>query len=200
MAWFGGFRGSAIEDRDVLAQFLDEEAEAFAKSAVDDYTRARALDDPDELFRQPAFARVLAAARAEAYPIALTMIAETIEAELAPQAFDRAVQLHGLIQVAQAAFDRRPRPDAVTASTWNAARAELVRWLGSVMVRLPKSSEEIADSFAGPLLALMPLHDRLGRDNYTILRGALHLTLATIHDRFIMSVNAPALAKALAAR
>ena len=52
----------------------------------------------------------------EAYPIALTMIAETIEAALAPQAEDRAAQRHGLMWVVLKAFDRRPRPDAVGAA------------------------------------------------------------------------------------
>ena len=199
VAWFGGNRGSAIDDRQALAVFMDEEAEAFARSAVDAYTRARALHDPDQLFAQPAIAAMLATARAEAYPIALTMVAEAIETALAPQAADRAALLHGLIAAVQAAFDRRPPPGAVTASAWSAARAEIVRWLGTVMLRLPKGTDAIADSFAGPLLALMPLHDLLGHDDYALLRGAMHVTLATIHDRFIMSVNAPALAKALAA-
>jgi hypothetical protein len=198
VVWFGANRGSAIDDRDGLAAFMDEEAEAFARAAVDAYTRARAIHDADELFAQPAFATLLATARAEAYPIALTMVAETVEAALAPAAQDRAAQLHGLISAVQRAFDRRPPPTAVPAATRNAARAEVVRWLGSVMLRLPKGTDAIADSFAGPLLALMPVHDRLGRDNYTLLRGTMHVTLATIHDRFIMSVNAPALAQALA--
>ena len=42
-----------IEDRATLAAFMDEEAEALARSAVDEYTRARVLHDPDELFAQP---------------------------------------------------------------------------------------------------------------------------------------------------
>jgi hypothetical protein len=126
--------------------------------------------------------------------------AETIEAALAPQADDRAARLHGLMEAALAAFDRRPRPAAVTAVAWNAARTEIVRWLNILVRRLPKTTEAIADSFAGPLLALMPVHDRLGRDDYPRLRGAMHLGLATIEDRFLVSVDASALAKALAAR
>ncbi len=195
----GGNGTSPIEGRETLAAFMDEEAEAFARRAVDDYTRARALHDPDELFAQPAFAAMLAAARAEAYPIALTMIAEAIEAVLAPQARDRTAQLQGLVQTVRAAFDRRPPPDAFPASAWSAARAELLRSLGAVMLRLPKTTEAIADSFAGELLALMPLHDRLGHDDYALLRGAMHVGLATISDRFLLSVDAPAVARALAA-
>jgi len=67
------------------------------------------------------------------------------------------------------------------------------------MLRLSKSTEKIADSFAAQLLALMPVHDRLGRDDDALLRGAMHLGLATISDRFRPSVDAPALTTVLAA-
>jgi hypothetical protein len=144
VAWLEADRGTAIEDRATLAAFMDEEAAAFARGAVDDYTRARVQHDPDELFAQPAFAAMLATARAEAYPVALTMIAETIEAALASQAEDRAAQRHGLMWVVLKAFDRRPRPDAVSAPAWDAARAELLRWIGTGMLRLPKTTDAVA--------------------------------------------------------
>jgi hypothetical protein len=199
VAWLEANRGTAIEDRATLAAFMDEEAAAFARGAVDDYTRARVQHDPDELFAQPAFAAMLATARAEAYPVALTMIAETIEAALASQAEDRAAQRHGLMWVVLKAFDRRPRPDAVSAPAWDAARAELLRWIGTGMLRLPKTTDAVADSFAGPLLALMPVNDRLGRDDYALLRGAMHTGLAAIAERFAMSANVQSLARALVA-
>jgi hypothetical protein len=199
VAWLDANRGTAIDDRATLAAFMDEEAEAFARGLVDDYTRARVQHDPDELFAQPAFAAMLATARAEAYPIALTMIAETIEAALASQAEDRAAQRHALMWVVLKAFDRRSRPDAVGTPTWDAARAELLRWIGTGMLRLPKTTDAIADSFAGPLLALMPVHDRLGRDDYALLRGAMHAGLAAIAERFVTFANVPSLARALVA-
>jgi hypothetical protein len=46
VAWFGGNRGSAIGDREALAAFLDEEAEAFARGTVDDYTRSASCTIP----------------------------------------------------------------------------------------------------------------------------------------------------------
>jgi hypothetical protein len=199
MSWIGEDRGSAMADRNALAAFMDEEAEAFARSAVDAYARARVLQEADELFAQPAFVALLAVARAEAYPIALTMIAETIEAVLAPHAEDRAALRRGLMWAVLKAFDRRPRPEAAGTAAWDAARVELLRWVGTVMLRLPKTTDAIADSFAGPLLAVMPVHDRLGRDDYALLRGAMHVSLAAISDRFLVSADGPELAKALVA-
>jgi len=199
VAWVEANRGAAIDDRATLAAFMDEEATAFAHTLVDGDTRARVRHDPDELFAQPAFAAMLATARGEAYPIALSMIAEAIEGALAPHAEDRAAQQRGLMWVVFKAFDRRPRPDAVGAPAWDAARSKLLRWIGAGMLRLPKTTEAIADSFAGSLVALMPVHDRLGRDDYARLRGALHAGLAAIAERFVMSANVQSLSRALVA-
>ena len=41
----------------------------------------------------------------------------------------------------------------------------------------------------------MPVHDRLGRDDYALLRGAMHAGLAAIAERFVVSADAPALAR-----
>ena len=58
----------------------------------------------------------------------------------------------------------------------------------------------MSDSLVGPMLAVMPIHDDLGRDDFPLLRGAMRTALAAVRERFLASVNAPALAKALAAR
>ena len=199
MASVGGHHATAIGDRATLAAFMDEEAEAFARGVVDDYTRARVLHDPDALFAEPAFAAMLATARAEAYPVALCMIAEAIEGALAAHAQDRTAELRGLMWAVFKAFDRRQRPDAVGAPAWDAARAELLHSIGALGHRPPKTNEVIADSFAASLLALMPVHDRLGRDDYARLRAAMHAGLAAIADRFAAAADAAALAPALVA-
>jgi len=179
---------------------MDEQAQAFARNAVEDYTRARAREDIDSLLADPSFAGVIEKAYAEAYPIALTLIAELVEGVLAPQAYDRPAQLHGLMAVVHAALDRHGAPPAIALSAWNAARQEIVRWLGEAALRPPKTVNEIVEPFAGPMLALMPIHEKLGRDDYPLLRGAMRAALAAIHDRFVQTMNASALAKALAAK
>lgn len=126
------------------------------------------------------------------------MIAGTVEAALAAQAPDRTTQLQGLVQAVRATFHGRPRPPRGCGIDVERG-ARLLRWLGSVMRRLPKTTKEIADSFAGQLLAPMPVHDRLGRDDDALLHGAMHVGLATISHGFLISIDAPALAGALVA-
>ena len=198
VALFGATRRKPVlDDCEALAAFIDAEAEAFARGAVDDYARARARTDSLELFARAGFAARLAAAHAEAYPFALTMVAEMIESALAAQARDRAAQLRALIVVAHHAFDRQPAP--LPAPAWSAARDGVVRWLADVTCHPPRITDEIAEPFLASMLALMPLDEALGPDDVALLRGAIRATLATIRDRFIAIMDAPALAAALAA-
>jgi hypothetical protein len=198
VAVFGAARRKpAIDDAATLAAFMDAEAEALASRAVDDYARARARVDALELFAEPGFAAMLATARAEAFAIALTMVAEMVDSALAPHGADRAVQRRGLIAVARDAFDRRPAPIPLPA--WDTAAVEMARWLGEGARHPPRTTDEIVEPFAASLLALMPIHDALGPDDYPLLRTALRASLAAVRDRFVALMDAPALAAVLAA-
>jgi hypothetical protein len=201
VALFGGNRHkSAIEDGEALVAFMDAEAEALACGTVDDYTRARARIDADGLFAQPRFAAILAIARAEAYPIALTMVAETVESTLALEAGDRAARLGTLLALARSVFVHHPVPQSITAPAWTAAGAATTRWLGEATRHPPRTTDDIAEPFAASLLALMPIHDDLGPDNYPFLRKSIRAMLAAVRERFIINVNAPILAATLTRR
>jgi hypothetical protein len=201
VASLGGSRPEpAIEDRDGLAAFMDEQAQAFARDAVENYTRARARQDIDALLADPSFAAAIEKAYAEAYPIALSLVAEMVDGVLAPETDDRRAQLRGLVAVVQAAFDRRGAPPAIALSAWKAARQEIGGWLSEAALHPPKTINEIVDPFAGSMLALMPIHENLGRDDYPVLRDAMRAALAEIRDRLAGKINALVLAKALAAK
>ena len=199
MALFGATRRKpAIDDGAALAAFMDAEADAFATGAVDDYARARALTDDIALFAEPSVAARLATARAEAFALALTMVAEMIESALSPQPADRAARLRGLVTVAREVLDRRSEP--LPTAAWDTAAIEMARQLGAAASRAPRTTDEIVEPLAPSMLALMPIHDALGPDNYPLLRNALRATLALIRDRFIAEMDGPALAAALVAR
>jgi len=198
VASLGGSRlEPAVEDSDALAAFMDEQAQAFARDAVEDYTRARARQDLGSLLDDPSFAAAMEKAYAEAYSIALSLVAEMVEGVLASESDDRRLQLRGLIAAVQAAFDRRGAPPAIALSAWNAARQEIGRWMSEVTLHPPKTINEIVDPFAGSMLALMPIHENLGPDDYPALRDAMRAELAEIHGRLVTKINAPVLAKAL---
>jgi hypothetical protein len=179
----GAIQGRII-DRETLAVWMDGEADALASSTVDNYTRARARRDAHTILGRADLADDLARARAEAFPLALILVAQTVDSVLAPQAV----------------FDRRPAPSAVTPAAWAAARAEIAHWLGGLARRPARPTNEIADFFVGPMLGLMPIHDALGPDDFPLLRSAMRNSVAALHARFKASADAPSLAKLLARR
>lgn len=73
-----------------------------------------------------------------------------------------------------------------------------MRWLGEVTLHPPKTINDIVEPFAASMLALMPIHDALGRDDYRLLRDAMRTALTDIHDRFTKEVNPSELAKTVA--
>jgi len=195
---FGAHRRKpAIEDGDGLATFMDAEADAFAAAVVDDYARARARVDADRLFAQPRFAAVLATARAEAFPFALTLVAETVESTLAPQTGDRGARIRALVALAQTVFAQRAVPHTVSAPAWSAAGEEVVRWLAESARRPSRTTDAIAERLASSMLALMPVHDDLAPDDYLLFRTSMREALAAVRERFIANTNALSLADAL---
>ena len=199
----GAIQGrAAIGDRDALAAFIGEEAEAFARGTVDNYTRVRVKVEPetlaDTVLARPGLADLLATARAEAFPIALIVVTQAVASAFAVKAADRAAPLAGVTALAAEVFDRKPAPTAIAPAAWAAARGEIVRGLRDLARRPVKPTNEIADPFVAPMLALMPMHDALGPDDFPRLRSAMRNSLAAVHARFIASVDAPALAHTLA--
>ena len=165
----GHRRKSAIEDGEALAAVMDAEADALACGTVDDYTRARARTDADRLFAQPRFAPILATARAETYPIALTLVAEMLESTLASQVGDRAARLRALLALARTAFARHP----------------------------VRTTDDVAQPFVASLLARMPIHDDLGPDNYPFLRKSMRAMLVAVRERCVTNMNASVLVDTL---
>ncbi len=156
----------------------------LAQTSVRDYCRLRAGKGADALFANAAFAVVLDRAQWEAYPRAIAMVGEVLEAMLRPHAGANAdLVLEQLTAIATEAFDRHAVPAAMREVDWRAARVELIRSLGALCERPPLPVELIADAQASWFLAIMPLHEKLGRDDFPALRGRLRALLLQFQGR-----------------
>ena len=169
---------------------------------MQDYCRLRAGDGADALFADPAFVAALDKACWEAYPRALAMVGTVAEAALRPYAGDNAhAVLFGLIAddprefrpAAGAAGDRRRRTGARRAPI-SSARSAISR------ERSRETAEAVARDHSSFYLAIMPLHPKLGADDFPALRSQLKLSLLQIQEAFAQRANLMALAGELAAR
>jgi hypothetical protein len=201
MALLDHFRRRAIRDRASAGAFIDEQAFHLAENCVRDYSRLRAGDGVDALLADPAFAAALDKASWEAYPRALAMMGTVAEAALRPYAGDKARgMLSGLIAMILDHFDRRPVPRAIGDLEWRAARADLERSLSDLVRAQPKTVEAVARDHSSFYLAIMPLHPKLGADNFAALSSQLKLALVQAQEAFAQRANLPALASELAGR
>jgi hypothetical protein len=201
MALIDRFRRRVICDQATAGAFIDEQSFHLAQTCVQDYSRQRAGEGADALFADAAFAAALDKACWEAYPRALTMVGTVAEALLRPYASINlhAVQL-GLVAMILENFDRRPVPPVIGDVSWRAARAELERSLSDLARARQMTTEAVAQDHSSFYLAIMPLHPKLGPDDFPALRNQLKLSLLQIQEAFAQRANLLALARELAAR
>lgn len=186
MGVFDIFRRAGIRRTAALADFLDERAAFLAQNSVDEYIRGRAGPIAATLFADPAFGVALARAYREAYPIALTMLAELVWGVLRPHAPEtEAKVLRVLENLVLTVFDRHPVPAGSTAQAWLATRDEAMRWLADLPHRAAKLPANITEPFAPSILAIMPIHDMLRGENFPGLQIYLRAALTELHDEFV---------------
>lgn len=201
MALLDHFRRRAIRDQATAGAFIDEQSFHLAQSCVRDYSRLRAGDGGDTLLADATFAAALDKACWEAYPRALIMVGTIAEASLRPYAGEHAhAVLYGLIAMILEHFDLRPVPRAIGDVEWRAARADLERSLNDLARARPKAPEALARDHSSFYLAIMPLHPKLGADNFAALTNQLKLSLLQIQEAFAQRANLLALAGELAGR
>jgi hypothetical protein len=201
MALLDHFRRRAIRDQVTAGAFIDEQAFHLAESCVRDYSRLRARDGADALLTDTAFVAALDKACWEAYPRALVMVGTIAEGSLRPYAGEHAhAVLFGLIAMILDHFDQRPVPKAIGDVEWRAARADLERSLNDLTRARLQAPETLARDHASFYLAIMPLHPKLGADDFAALTNQLKLSLLHIREAFAQRANLLALAGELAGR
>lgn len=204
MAWFGRSASApqqqALRDEATLTAFLDQQALRLSQRIVDIYAELRSEIPWNALLADPQFAAARERAAWQAYPPGLTVVAETTIAALAPEPGPgRAAAVAGVTRLALACFDGRGVPASVGSRTWYAGRADMERWLKAAGPRL-RRPDGIAEDFAGLLLAMMPIHPRLGADNYYALRDHLTIMLTDIMSEIAGKADTKVLTAALAQR
>jgi hypothetical protein len=199
MGFFGLFRRKPpIRDAVELAEFIDQQAAFLVQKGIYEYSRARAGYYAKVLFREEGFRQAVERSRWTAFPLGLAMVAELVEGILRPHG-DRRPQLDALRELVLSIFDRYPVPAALGTDAWSEARAELERRIELLSLHAPKRAFDISEPWAETYFNLMPIFEKLREPDYPTIRNYLRVTLCNIHDEFSKRMDAPALARALAA-
>ncbi|MPZ38567.1 MAG: hypothetical protein GEU95_10950 [Rhizobiales bacterium] len=192
-------RDNTMRDHAAVGTFIDEQSFHLAQGCVQDYARLRV--GADALLADASFAVALDKACWEGYPRALAMVGTVVESLLRPHAGDnlQASQL-GLTATILENFDRRPVPPVIGDVDWRAARTDLERSLGDFARARPKTADAVAEDHSSFYLAIMPLHPKLGADDFPALRNQLKRSLLQIQETFVQRADLPALAGELMAQ
>jgi hypothetical protein len=200
MAFLDHFRRRDVRDQSALGAFIDEQSFHVAQTSVQAYCRRRAEGDPGELMACASFAAALERACWEAYPRVLAMVGTIVDAALRPYVRDSApTVMSGLIATILDNFDRRPVPDVIGDAEWHAARADLERSLGEISRRPLRTADAVVQDHACFYLAIMPLHPKLGADDFPALCDELKQSLQQIQEAFAQRASRGSLVYELAA-
>jgi hypothetical protein len=194
--------GHTLRDHATIGSFIDDRSFELAASCVRDYARLRAgAGDADAVLAEAPLAAAIDKASWEGYPRALTMVGTIVEGVLRPYAGDNAHAMQfGLVAMVLENFDRRSVPQAIGGDNWQAARADTERSLNDCARIEPRSVDTIVKDQSSFFLAIMPLHPKLGADDFTALRGRLKLALMQFREAFVQRADLPALTAELVAR
>ena len=198
MALLDRFRRRAIRDHATAGAFIDEQSFHLAENCVRTIPGCAPATAPTRCL-PTSFAAALDKACWEAYPRALAMVGTVAEAALRPYAGDNAhAMLFGLIAMILEHFDQRPVPP-------RDRRRRMARGAGRTRTLAQRSRAGAAEDRRGGradhssfYLAIMPLHPKLGADNFAALSSQLKLALLQIQEAFAQRANLPALANELA--
>lgn len=190
-----------IGDCAAAGGFIDEQSFKLAEASVHGYCRRLAGDGADALFGTAPFAATLNKTCWEAYPRILAMVGTLVEALLRPcDGGNPDLVRTGLVAMVLENFDRRPVPQSLGGDEWRAARADLERSLLNLNGQRLRTVETVVQEEASFYLTIMPLHPKLGPDDFPALCNQLRQSLQEIQDEFSRRIDLPAVASKLAAR
>jgi hypothetical protein len=191
-------RPPPIQNARELADFIDGNAAFVVQKGLYEYARARAGHYAKVLFGEQEFRDVMEACRWQAYPLGLAMVAEVVEGELRQESgASRSEALAGLRTLVLEVFDRYPVPVGLDAAVWAEERSELGQRLVQIGLHPRKPVKDIAEPYAAPYVALMPIHQKLRGPDAPTLHNYLRVCLLNIHDSLLPRLDAPALLASL---
>lgn len=199
MSLFGFFRRRPpVRSTAELADFIDAQSAFLAQKGIFEYSRARAGHYAKVLFREPDFLEAVEQARWRAYPLALAMVTEAVDAALRHKTSEPQSLGSALAALVLAVFDRYPVPATLGASEWAEHRQHLTRDLALIGLHGVKQIPDIPERFAKPYFALMPIHEKLRGSDFPTIRNYLRVTLCNIHDELVQRSDVRTLAAILA--
>lgn len=180
-AYFG--RGSVIDSRDKLIEFIDTRSAFLIQKNIFDYARARSGPYFSSMIKEEAFKHAVEVSRWTNYPVGLAALAEIVRGVLF-EGSDRKAINDAVSSAALAAFDKYPVPEVIGEAAWRQARETLLLWLKQIDMHPPKFAKDVILPYAQQIFDAQPIHEELRKRDFEMITAQLRINLVSMHDEF----------------
>jgi hypothetical protein len=177
-------RADPIADRAALVEFIDTRAAYLVQKSIYDFAHACAGMAFSRLMQEPDFVEAMDQSRWSAYPLGLSVIAETVHGVLRPVAKGAMPLAEALREATFDAFDQHPVPPMLKAEAWAGERMELGRRVIGIALHPSKAVKDIPFAVSEQLYRNLPIHAEIRGDDREIVVNHLRTNLIRIHDDF----------------
>jgi hypothetical protein len=195
--WFK--RPPAIADRAALVEFVDTRSAFLVQKSIFDFAHACTGMAFAGLMQEPDFVAAMDQSRWRAYPLGLSMIAETVHGVLLPAAAGAMPLAEAMREVAFDAFDNHRTQSVMDPQAWTNARVDLGRRVVGIALHPPKAVKDIPVAVFEHFYANLPIIAKIRGDDREIIGNHLRLNLLRIYEDFSARADVEALVFALGA-
>lgn len=185
----------AVASRAELSAFATGEASYLAQKTVIGYCRVKTLYDYDKLLTEPAFRDALEVCRWEAYAAALGDILVLIEGWLRPSDPAARRALADAIAALYPALLDESHPSH--RSDWRDRHEAFASRFAQARQAEPAQPYHVVEETAKLIHELVPIHDRLKRNDREVIVGDLRLHILAMHSAMQKRFRRDTLVKAL---
>lgn len=186
----------AVSDLPALDDFLAGEAAYLAQKTVIGYCRVKTMLDYEKLMTEPGFRDVQDICRWEAYASALGDVLIVAEGYLRP---DEPAARSRLADRLAASYDRLIDRDLPAhRQDWSDAKAAFaVRFAAARQLATPEAPDAVITGTARLIYENVPIHDRLKREDFVVIRGDLRLHMLAMQAAMLKRFRRAVLQAAL---
>jgi hypothetical protein len=164
-----------------LQDFLESRAAYLVQKSLTEYSQARANMLFSALLGEKQFQSAYEAARWQAYPAGLAMVAEVIAGQLRDRLALNATAAETLVaKLSDAIMNKMAGHGPLTNEQWSAARKDIETVLARASLAAPRRIHPIAGDRARIIFEALPFHEAIRKHDFTMFRNTLAFHLAEI--------------------
>jgi hypothetical protein len=179
-----------------LQDFLESRSAYLVQKSITEYSQARANMLFTSLLGEKQFQSAYEAARWQAYPAGLAMVAEVTAGQLRDRLELNASAAEALVaKLSDSIINKMAGHGPLTNEQWSAARKDIETVLARASLAAPRRTHPIAGDRSRIIFDALPFHEAIRKHDFGMFRNTLAFHLAEIATELEEADLAPGLDK-----